>query len=441
MNLMKTHPIRSILIILVVLTLTLLACIIQTNIPPSPAPATPVRSKPVSVTPGSSATAPPVSPADLTRAIVQINGLKSQAGELTPLYSGSGTLISATGLILTSAHVASPASQGNPYRESDALAIGLVDQPDQPPVFLYLAKVIALDAHLDLAVLQISSTLDGADVDPDNLDLPFVPLGDSDALTMGDEINLFGFPAIGSAVSTFDHATIEGFRPEEGLGDHAWMVTEGVFNALGNSGGLAANDAGYIIGVAIIVELGPGDCRIITDTNGDGVVGGDDFCIITGASDVTFLRPVNLAYSMIDAARSGEVYVSPFDVARLPLPGSETFSTITWYTGTGLFDCQPGDPVESFPSDTTAVAAVWTYEGMTDGEPWVAEWSRNGEISYTGQYTWDFGEQGQRYLCFYNPDGLPDGEYHLDLFAGPDRMLLTASDVTVGFSPGTSPGP
>jgi hypothetical protein len=119
-------------------------------------------------------------------------------------------------------------------------------------------------------------------------------------------------------------------------------------------------------------------------------------------------------------------------VVLLPSPGSESFSSITWHTGTGLFDCQPGDPVESFPSGTTAVAAVWNYESMTDGEPWGAEWSRNGEVLYASQYTWDFGNQGQRYLCFYDQDGLPDGDYHLDLFAGPDRTLITQSDVVVG---------
>ena len=437
---MKSPPARPLWIVPAVLAFALLACIVQTNVQPTPAPPTPVRSKPVAVTP-EPPTTPPVSPADLIKAVVQIVGLKSQAGELTPSYSGSGTLISSTGLILTSAHVASPASQGNPYKEPDALAIGLVDRPDQPPVFSYLARVVALDAYLDLAVIQISSTMDGADVDPASLDLPFVPLGDSDALYLGDEINLLGFPAVDSAVFTIDHATILGYRPEEGLGDHAWLVTEGAFGALGNSGGLAADDAGLIIGIAVIVELGPGDCRIITDYNGDGVVGGDDSCIIIGIGDATYLRPVNIALSMIDAARSGETYVSPYEVVQLPSPGNESFNTIAWYTGTGLYDCKPEDPVESFPSGTNAAAAVWTYEGMTDGEPWGAEWSLNGEITYAGQYTWDFGGQGQRYLCFYDPDGLPDGNYRLELFAGPDRTLLTTSDVLVGSGAVTTPGP
>jgi hypothetical protein len=424
-NLMNTK-IRGLNLFLVLLVLGLiLACL----------PVTPM----VTVEP-ESPPAPPVSHPDLVKAVVQIYGLKSQDGELTPFYSGSGTLISSTGLILTSAQVASPASLGNPYKEPDALAIGLVDQPDQPPVFSYLARVIALDPGLDLAVIQISSTMDGAGVDPDSLDLPFVPLGDSDALHVGDEINLFGFPAIGSAVFTFDHARITGFLSDEGLGDHTRMATDGVFGALGFAGGLAADLAGHIVGIAVIVEFGPGDCRMITDTNGDGVVGGDDSCISLGGG-VAYFRPVNLAFPMIDAARSGETYVSPFDVIHLPLPGSESFNTITWYTGTGLADCQPGHSVESFPAGTTAVAAKWTYEGMTDGEPWGAEWSLNGEITYTGQYTWDFGDRGQRYLCFYNPDGLPDGNYHLELFAGPDRTLLTTSDVVVGLGAGATPGP
>jgi len=435
---MKSPPVRPLWIVPAVLVFALLACIVQTDVQRTSAPPTPVRSKPVAVTP-EPRTTPPVSSADLIKAVVQIYGLVTRDGELTPSYSGSGTLISSTGLILTSAHVASPASQGNPYKEPDALAIGLVDRPDQPPVFSYLARVVALDAYLDLAVVQITSTMDGTDVDPASLDLPFVPLGDSDAIYLGDEINLLGFPAIDGAVMTINHAEILGYWPEEGLGDHAWMYTGWPFGAPGNSGGLAADDAGFIIGIPIIVELGPRDCRWISDTNGDGVVGGDDICITVGGA--TSLRPINLAFTMINAARSGETYVSPFEVVQLPSPGSESFSTIAWYTGTGLYDCQPEDPVESFPSGTTDAAAVWIYEGMTDGEPWGAEWSLNGEITYAGQYTWDFGDQGERFLCFYDPDGLPDGNYHLELFAGPDRTPLTASDVVIGSGGVTTLGP
>lgn len=348
------------------------------------------------------------------------------------MYSGSGTLINSTGLILTNAHVASPASQGYPYKEPDILGIGLVDQEDQPPVFLYLAKVVAVDGYMDLAVIQITSNMDGTEVDPKSLDLPFVALGNSDALDLEDYINFFGFPGIGSAAITVDHVVIEGFMSEEGIGDRAWIVTMGVFNALGNSGGLATDDAGSIIGIPTIVDFEPKDCRMIVDTNGDGVVGGDDSCMPVGLGDVTNLRPVNLALPLIRAAETGEIYVSPFGVVSLPSPGSESFSAITWYTGTGDSYCQPKDPVTAFPSGTTAIAAEWSFTGMTNGEPWAVEWKLNGEIIYSSHYSWSSGNPRQTYLCFYNTNGLPDGTYHIELFAGPDHKLLTEADVIVG---------
>ena len=44
--------------------------------------------------------------AKLISATVQIYGLVMQDGQLTPLYTGSGTILSSSGMILTNAHVA-----------------------------------------------------------------------------------------------------------------------------------------------------------------------------------------------------------------------------------------------------------------------------------------------------------------------------------------------
>ncbi|HRQ22580.1 MAG TPA: hypothetical protein PLF42_04035, partial [Anaerolineales bacterium] len=49
----------------------------------------------------------------LISATVQIIALKNINGNLTPIYGGSGTILSPTGMILTNAHVASPASMGS----------------------------------------------------------------------------------------------------------------------------------------------------------------------------------------------------------------------------------------------------------------------------------------------------------------------------------------
>ncbi len=87
---------------------------------------------------------------------------------------GSGTLISSSGLILTNAHLALPEGPCRGERIIVALAVRL----DEPPVPTYLAQVVQSDQITDIAVLQITASLDGSQIDPQNLNLPFAPVGD-----------------------------------------------------------------------------------------------------------------------------------------------------------------------------------------------------------------------------------------------------------------------
>ncbi len=434
---MKLQPNFRIWIACGVLILAILAC--GPNVVQQTATQTPqILATPASQNAGPSNNNQTTSTASLIKATVQIYGLQNENGSLTPIYSGSGTIISSTGLILTNAHVASPASQGDTSSEPDALAIGMMDQEDKPPVFQYFAKVRAVDGYLDLAVIQITTTLDGADVNPGSLNLPFVPLGDSDQLHVGDNIKIFGFPGIGGSTITFTTGNVSGFTSEEGLGDRAWIKTDATI-AGGNSGGLAANNAGYLVGVPTSASAGTGgnvtDCRVIQDTNGDGVVDSRDTCIPIGGF-INGLRPVNLALPLIKAAQIGTAYVSPFGGPSQTTStgsGSETFGAITWYTATGGSDCKAKDPVSSFPSGTSAMAAAFSFSGMTDGEPWAEKWTVDGEEIYSSQYSWSSGDQGNTFTCLFNSQaGMPEGNYHIELYAGTDLSLMTQSDVVVG---------
>ncbi|HEY5270921.1 MAG TPA: trypsin-like peptidase domain-containing protein [Anaerolineales bacterium] len=435
---MKLHTMYRIWIILAVLTLAILACLGETGIQPVPTQVPTVPPTPIPQNPGPSNNGQPsTTRADLINATVQIYGEQNQNGKLTAIYSGSGTIISSTGLILTNAHVASPAAKGEPDMEPDVLAIGLIDQEDKPPTFLYYAKVKAVDGYLDLAVIQITSTLDGADVNPNDLNLPFVRLGNSDELHVGDHINIFGYPGIGGETITFTDGSVSGFTAEESLGDRAWIKTDATI-AGGNSGGLAANDAGFIIGVPTIASAGTGgdttDCRVIQDTNGDGIVDEHDTCIPIGGF-INGLRPVNLALPLIDAAQSGHAYASPFGGPSQPTAqgsGNESFGAITWYTTTGGTDCQLQDQVNAFPSGTITMAAAFSFSGMTDGEPWAEEWKVDGEVIYSSQYAWNSGSEGNTLTCLYNDPAMPDGNYHIELYAGQPLDRLTQSDVVVG---------
>jgi len=441
---MKLRKINRFWYMLAVLAIVTLACggEVQTQIQNTPESQTPVPQNPVSPIPGQTG----ANRVNLIAATVQIYGLVTKNGQLTPVYSGSGTIISPNGLILTNAHVASPASQGDTESEPDALAIGLMDQEDKPPVFQYFAQVRAVDGYLDLAVIQISSSMDGASVDPNSLNLPFVPMGNSDQIHVGDRVNIFGFPGIGGETITFTEGSVSGFTSEEGLGDRAWIKTDATISG-GNSGGLAASDSGFIIGVPTSASAGTGgnvtDCRVVQDTNGDGVLDSHDTCIPIGGF-INGLRPVNLALPLIKAVQSGQQYASPFGSPggqpNSNGSGQEAFSQVAWYSAKGGSDCKPDSQVNSFPTGINSIAAAFTFSGMTDGEPWGEKWTVDGSELYSSNYTWNLGSSGSTYTClFSDQQALPDGNYHLELFGGKNLDRLAQSDVVVGGNPGNNP--
>ena len=373
----------------------------------------------------------------LISATVQIYGVHISGGDISPFYVGSGSIISSDGLILTNAHVASPAAQGSPQDEPDALVIGILQAEDQPPVYSYRAVVRAVDGYMDLAVIQINSTLKGESLNPASLNLPFVPLGNSDDMHVGDVINIYGFPAIGGNTITFTAGNVAGFTAEDQLGDRAWIKTDATISG-GNSGGMATNQTGQLIGVPTIASSGADaeatDCRVIQDTNGDGQINDKDTCIPIGGF-INALRPVNLAIPLIKAAQGGLAYSSPFGGPTGPAhsqgTGSEQIDSLSWF----MIDSQGnvGDQVDSYPSGVTVLFAGFKFSGFTNGEPWQEIWTTGADTIFSGSYDWDQGSEGS-YATSVSKQGdpIPDGSYHLEIYAGDNSSPLAQSDVTVG---------
>jgi S1-C subfamily serine protease len=165
---------------------------------------------------------------------------------------------------------------------------------------------------MDIAIGRIAADLDGNPVDPDSLDLPTVQLGDSDELQLGDTLIILGYPGIGGDTITLTRGEVAGFSSDSEHGNRAFIKTSATMTG-GNSGGLAANANGELIGVP--TQLGYGgedqfvDCRVLADTNRDGVVDDEDNCVPTGGF-INALRPIKLVLPYIDAARRGETNVS-----------------------------------------------------------------------------------------------------------------------------------
>lgn len=351
---------------------------------------------------------------DLALSVVQIVALDEEGN---PVWTGSGTVVSDQGFILTNAHVVD-----DRFDEYAQLGVAVTRETDQPPEPAYIAEIAAVDYVLDLAVIEVTTDLDR---NAATFDLPPVPIGDSEAVDIGDPIRILGFPGIGGETITFTEGAVSGFTAQRSIADRAWIKTDAAI-AGGNSGGLAVNAAGEIIGVPTIASSGedatPVDCRFVVDTNRDGTVDDLDTCVPIGGF-INGLRPVALALPLIAAAEAGEVYVSAYSEEELPTPDSAFdpadvfFSGLTFSPGV-TEDDQPTDVVLQLPSGAADVCLFWDYEGMQDGVAWEALWFVNGEVDEDGSIVddvWVGGENGNWWVCNFDDSGLVDGLYEVIL--------------------------
>ncbi len=242
------------------------------------------------------------------KSVVQITAQIVFDGQKTDGWSGSGTVISEDGLILTNAHVV----LSDRFYEVVDLIISITEEQDQPPKRMFYADVLQGDYYLDLAVVKIRSDLNGNPVDFGALGIEPVKIGRAEALKLGDPIFILGYPGIGGETITLTRGEVSGFTSEEPYGNRAYIKTSAVI-AGGNSGGLAASPQGEIIGVP--TQVGSGgmegdvvDCRPLADTNRDGVIDERDNCVPTGGF-INALRPINLALPLIEAAEAGQVAI------------------------------------------------------------------------------------------------------------------------------------
>ncbi len=236
------------------------------------------------------------------QAVVKITAKIKYSSYLRDIWSGSGTIVSEDGFILTNAHLVLPVPGAKP----DVFVVSMTLDPSSEPIELYYAEPVLTDEDLDLAVIRITSDIAFNPVDWLITKLPTVPLGDSDQLQFGEELLILGYPGIGGETITLTNGNVGGFTAQQKYGDRAFIKTSASISG-GTSGGTALNSAGYF--VAVPTQLGSGekedlvDCRVITDTNGDNKINQFDACIPVGGF-INALRPINLALPLIESART-----------------------------------------------------------------------------------------------------------------------------------------
>ena len=368
---------------------------------------------------------------DVMHSVVQVVAMRQGfLGGMNSAWTGSGTIVHPQGIILTNCHVANPRAMGMSSPPADRLGIAITERSDRPPALSYFGEVIAQNPELDLAVIRIIADVKGRRVR--KLNLPAVPIGDSDKLDLGDDLSIFGYPGIGGETVTFTSGNVSGFSKEKNVrSPRGWIKTDATISG-GNSGGTAVNADGYLVGIPTQAAAGTGitpvDARPVLDTNRDGRVDQRDTPMAIGGF-INGLRPVNLAIPLLEKAgmeisahrgHRGESKLP--DRSQTKIPGFDfdrirekpEFSELM-FSEKITNDGRPIHATHHIPGGIEEVYATFEFDNLRPGTPWSAVWMNNGKVIIEQNDTWDEGEEGRKAVKISNRRGVPDGEYHLVL--------------------------
>lgn len=175
---------------------------------------------------------------DIASSVVLIESIDGRRA----LSSGSGTIISPDGYIYTNRHV---------IEDGDDFAIYMLDDIRERPVLRYYASLQYQSRNIDIdfAILKIDRDERGREINARNEALPYL-IPASKEVNVGDRIRIFGYPGIGDGymvvttgeVVTVQNGSVDGNRLP------VWYWTDAEISG-GNSGGLAVNEAGEVIGL------------------------------------------------------------------------------------------------------------------------------------------------------------------------------------------------
>jgi Do/DeqQ family serine protease len=172
---------------------------------------------------------------------------------------GSGVIVDASGIVVTNYHV---------IRDADDVKVALPDGRE------FVSKMLLKDERVDLAVLKIEAG------EP----FPTVPIGDSDALQVGDLVLAMGNP-FGVGQTTTSGIVSALARNRVGISDFGFFIqTDAAINP-GNSGGALIDMAGRLVGINTAIYSRGG-----------------------GSNGIGFAIPSNMVRAVVEAARGGRDY-------------------------------------------------------------------------------------------------------------------------------------
>ncbi|KAG8153662.1 trypsin-like peptidase domain-containing protein [Burkholderia catarinensis] len=235
--------------------------------------------------------------------------------------SGSGFIVSADGLILTSAHVVDEATD---------VTVRLTDRRE------FKATVLAVDPQSDVAVLRVNAKK-----------LPFVRIGDSSKVRAGEPVMTIGAPDGSGNTVTAGIVSATSHRLPDGSA-FPFFETDIAPNP-DNSGGPVFNRAGDVIGIAVQVYTGA-----------------DRYASMTFAIPIAFAAKVR---AQLQAQQQAQMRAQP---AQAPTPGASSGNAL----GVDVQDVGAG-LAAAFGLPRPAGALV---NGVAPGSPAAAAGLKPGDV-------------------------------------------------------------
>lgn len=365
----------------------------------------------------------------LSASVVQIVTLED--GD--PIGSGSGTLVDASGLIFTNAHV---------VEGGDDFEIYILEDPNELPVLRYYAGSPVIYEDLDFATLQIDRSRSGRSVRPDALDLTHIDpaaIARAGDVARGDEVYIFGYPGIADGYLTLTTGTITTIQNGD-VGDERMPVLYQTDAEIGpgNSGGLAVTADGVPLGIPTDVNsegrtgarLGgilPYEAVLAMVDSGARVAGSARSTRNLGAPDELWDCDNRAAISngtavTIIQMRPGYSYT----VTVIGVDGFDPVLIVVYPDGSGY--CQDDEPAARAYSAT--LPGVGTVSGAATSTQIVFP-QDTGDFADMQIIVGGYGGAGGEFLMFIEGMGVTQADNLGDPFSILMNRSLIASDVPV----------
>lgn len=199
--------------------------------------------------------------------------------EKTQIGGGSGFIVSPDGYVLTSNHVVA----------DESAEYTVIVEPTKK----FPAKVLSRNPINDIAVLKIAPPERGPAAAGRDIDLPYIELGDSNEIEIGEEVLAVG-NALGEFTDTLSRGIVSGLSR--------------YITAFGGAGNQMQNLRGLIQTDAAINPGNSGGPLV----NMDGHVIGINTAMVMGAQNIGFAIPINYAKKDLDEVKKyGKIKV-PF---------------------------------------------------------------------------------------------------------------------------------